>query len=70
VGDSLTAADVYSATFMAMFGPHPPAQCGVDASLRAAFETRDAHTQATLHPILFQHRDEMYAEHLALPLEL
>ena len=53
-----------------MFGPLPGAQCGVDESLRAAFETRDAETEAALDPILFQHRDMMYAAHLALPLEL
>jgi glutathione S-transferase len=70
VGDSLTAVDVYSATFTAMFGPLPPAQCPMDAATRAAFETRDAQTQAALDPILFEHRDMMYAEHLELPLSL
>src|ERR1700730_14095310 len=42
VGDSLTAVDVYSATFTALFGPLPPDQCEMEASTRAAFETRDA----------------------------
>ena len=70
VGDSLTALDVYSATFTAMFGALPQAQCTMDAVTRAAFEQRDAHTEAALDPILFEHRDMMYAKHLEMPLAL
>ena len=70
VGESLTAVDVYSATFMAMFRPLPHAQCAMDATTRAAFETPDAQIDAALDPILFEHRDMMYAEHLELPLSL
>lgn len=70
VGNSLTAADVYSATVMALFGPLPPQQCEMAAGTRAAFEMRDAQTGAALDPILFRHRDMMYAEHLELPLSL
>jgi len=70
MGDSLTPVDVYSATFTAMFGPLPPEHCKMDASTRSAFETRDARTEAALHPILFAHRDMIYAQHLELPLSL
>ena len=70
VGNTLTAVDVYSATFMALFSPLPPEQCPMDAATRAAFETRDAHSEAALEPILLQHRDMMYARHLELPLVL
>ena len=70
VGDALTAVDVYSATFTALFGPLPPERCKMEASMRATFETRDAQTEAALDPILFEHRDMMYAEHLELPLSL
>ena len=70
VGNSLTAVDVYSATFTAMFGPLPPAQCKMDATTRAAFESRDWQIQAALDPILFEHRDMMYASSLELPLAL
>jgi len=70
VGTSLTAADVYSATFAALFGPLPPDQCDMRHGTRAAFETRDAQTEAALDPILFEHRDMMYAEYLELPLSL
>ena len=70
VGKSLTAIDVYSAAFMALFRPLPQEQCAMSASTRAAFETRDAQTEAALDPILLGHRDMMYAEYLELPLSL
>ena len=70
VGDSLTAADIYSAAFMAMFRPLPSAQCAMESSTRAAFETCDAATLAALDPILLEHRDAIYREHLELPLSL
>jgi hypothetical protein len=70
VGNSLTAVDVYSATFMALFDPLPQEQCQMTASTRVAFETRDAQTDAALDPVLLEHRDMMYAEHLKLPLSL
>jgi glutathione S-transferase len=70
VGNSLTAVDIYGATFTAMFGPLPTEQCKMEASTREAFDTRDAQTEAALDPILFAHRDMMYAEYLELPLSL
>ena len=70
IGSSLTAVDVYSATFMALFNPLPREQCEIAPSMKAAFETRDAQTEAALDPILFKHRDMMYAEYLELPLSL
>ena len=70
VGDSLTAVDVYAAAFMALFRPLPEAQCAMDAVTRKVFETFDAQTRAALDPVLFEHRDRIYAEHLELPLSL
>lgn len=70
VGHSLTAADVYSATFMALFRPLPPERCKMRDSARAALETRDAATEAALSPILLDHRNMMYSRHLELPLSL
>jgi glutathione S-transferase len=70
VGNSLTAVDVYSATFAAMFDPLPPEQCKMDAATRAAFVTRDARLEAALDAVLFEHRDIMYAQFLELPLSL
>jgi glutathione S-transferase len=70
VGNSLTLTDVYGATFAALFDPLPPELCKMDASTRAAFASRDAHTDAALDPILFEHRDMIYREYLELPLSL
>ena len=70
LGDALTAVDVYSATCMAMFRPLPEPQCAMDPATRVAFETRDAQTEAALDPVLIEHRDMMYAQHLELPLAL
>jgi hypothetical protein len=66
----LTAVDVYSATFAAMFEPLSPEVCKMDASTRAAFSARDADIDAALDPIFLAHRDMMYARHLELPLSL
>jgi glutathione S-transferase len=70
VGNAVSAVDVYSATFMALFSPLPQAQCAMDDGTRAAFETLDAATAAALDPMLLEHRDMMYKERLALPLSL
>ena len=70
VGNAPTAVDVYSAAFMALFRPLPHELCAMSASMRAALETRDPQTEAALDPILLEHRDMMYAEHLELPLSL
>jgi hypothetical protein len=42
----------------------------MDPSTRAAFESRDQRIEAALDPILFEHRDMMYANSLELPLAL
>jgi glutathione S-transferase len=68
--DTLSAVDVYSAAFMALFKPLPESACRMHPGARAAFESVDAETAAALDPILLEHRDMMYARHLELPLSL
>lgn len=70
LGDRLTALDVYSAAFMALFRPLPPEHCPMPDALRRVFETVDAGTEAALDPVLLAHRDRIYGEHLELPLSL
>ena len=70
IGDELSALDIYSATFMALFKPLPPGQCDMHPGVRAAFEWLDAPTAQALDPILLEHRDMMYSRHLQLPLSL
>jgi glutathione S-transferase len=70
VGSALSAVDIYSAAFMAMFAPLSEDVCRMDGATRAAFLTRDATIEAALAPVLIAHRDMMYREHLELPLAL
>lgn len=70
LGDSVTALDVYSATFMAMFAPLSEDVCRMERWNRRALETLDEATSAAIDPILIAHRDMMYEKHLELPLAL
>lgn len=70
LGDGLSAVDIYSATFMALVAPLPPEQCPMPDALRAAFGALDEPTREALDPILLEHRDRIYREHLELPLSL
>jgi glutathione S-transferase len=70
VGDALSAVDIYAATFLALLRPLPHEVCAMDPITRAAFELRDPETDAALEPVLLEHREMMYREHLVLPLAL
>jgi glutathione S-transferase len=70
LGDALTALDVYSATFMALFAPLPPEQCPMPDAMRAAFQTRNETVARALDPVLLEHRDFVYESFLELPLSL
>ena len=70
LGSALSALDIYSATFMALFRPLPPDQCPMAEAMRPAFETRDPATDKALDAILIEHRDFVYGEYLELPLSL
>lgn len=69
IGDQLSALDIYSATFMALFDPLPEEICAMKSSTRGAFESKDASNDA-LRPIMLEHRDMMYSDHLETPLSL
>jgi glutathione S-transferase len=70
LGADLSAVDIYSATFMALFKPLGEEQCAMNPLVRRAFEWLDAPTATALDPILLEHRDRVYARHLQLPLAL
>ena len=70
IGDTLTAADIYLATFVGLFAPLPNDLCPIPDAFRAAFAALDDATRAALDPVLLAHRDEIYARHLELPLTL
>ncbi len=70
LGDSLTALDVYWATFAALVAPLPPDKCPMVEGLRKAFEAADPEISSVLDPALVEHRDFIYDEYLVLPMEL
>ena len=70
VGETLSAVDIYSATFMALLKPLPPEQCVISEAMRPGFEWLDELTAKALDPILLEHRDFVYDEFLELPLTL
>ncbi len=70
VGDTLSAVDIYSATFMAYFNPLEQSVCPMDSDMRATFESNTAVVTEALDPILLAHRDFIYEKFLELPLSL
>ena len=70
LGDSISAVDIYSATFMAYFKPLPAEQCPMIEAIRTVFEFLDDDIATALDPILLEHRDFIYSEYLELPLSL
>ncbi len=70
LGDTVSAVDVYSATFMGLFAPLPDEHCPMASVMRQALEKLDDDTAAVLDPVLIEHRDMMYREVLELPLSL
>ena len=70
VGDRLSAIDVYWAAFAAMISPLDEALCAMPAMLRSQYELDDPEVRAAAAPILLEHRDFVYREHLTLPLDL
>ena len=69
VGDAISAADFYWASFSGMVKPLPPEDNPMPDYLRATYEAVDEETRACLTPRLEKHRDMMYERHIVLPLD-
>jgi glutathione S-transferase len=69
VGARLSAADIYWATFAAMLEPLPEAQCPMGDAMRERYTLTNPTLRAAADPILLEHRDRIYRNHLALPLD-
>lgn len=69
VGDSLSAADLYWATFAVMLKPLPEAKCPMAPGQREMYTATDPVLTAALDPILLEHRDRVYERHLELPVD-
>jgi glutathione S-transferase len=69
VGDRLTACDLYWACFAGMLDPLPAEINPMPNFLRTIYAGADPALAAAKDPILFEHRDFIYATHLTLPLD-
>ena len=70
MGNRLTALDIYWAAFAAMMRPLPHELCPMPEALRQTYTNTDPVVQAAATPLLFAHRDQIYRDHLELPIEL
>ncbi len=69
VGEQLSALDLYWATFSAMLEPLPADLCPMQEGMRAAYTLVDPEVQKAADPILLEQRDQIYRDHLKLPLD-
>lgn len=64
VGTSLSVADIYWATFSNMIEPLPDDLCPISPEMREHRTPTDPLILAAKEPILFEHRDRMFRQHL------
>ncbi len=69
IGDGPTALDFYWASFANMLQPLPPEVCPMPAYMRVPYTDIGPVIAAALDPILIEHRDMMFREHIGLPLD-
>lgn len=70
IGDRLSALDIYWAVFAALLEPLPPELCPMPDYLRPFYVLDDSEVRSAADPLLLQHRDRIYREHLELPVRL
>lgn len=69
VGDRPSAVDLYWACFSQMVGPLPPEVNPIPEAVLSVYTQMPPEVSAALDPILFEHRDRIYAQHIGLPLD-
>ena len=70
IGQSVTAADFYWATFSNFVVLQAPEDILLDQSVRPMFENTTADVTAAVDPILLEHRDRILRTYFKAPLEL
>jgi glutathione S-transferase len=68
VGASLSAADIYWATFCTLVDPMPDDLCPLPSYLRSSYANTGDVVAAALDPELTAHRDRIYRNYLKLPM--
>jgi glutathione S-transferase len=69
IGRELTAVDIYWACFATLIGPLPNDLCPMPESARRMFSEAPPIVTDAKDPILFEHRNFIYNEHLKLPVD-
>jgi glutathione S-transferase len=70
VGGKLSALDIYWAGFSHLIEPLPAEQCPMLEDFRPMYMNFDPGVAAAAKPILMDHREFIYREHLGLPMDL
>lgn len=69
VGDAVTACDIHWACFSALLEPMPHEVNPMPDWLRVSYSYLGPVLEHHKHPILLEHRDNMFEQHLGLPLD-
>jgi glutathione S-transferase len=69
IGNSLSALDIYWATFATLLQPLPQELCPMTPGLRRAQTVTDPQILQARDPILLEHRDFIYHDYLQLPMD-
>jgi glutathione S-transferase len=70
IGTRLTALDLYWSTFATLIEPLPPEMCPMYEESRHFYTMSDPAWLARVDPLLLEHRDRIYRDHLPMPLRL
>jgi glutathione S-transferase len=70
LGSSLTALDIYWATYCNLVSPLPPELLTIPEPMRPLFHSADSEVERILGDGLLEHRDFIYREYLELPVVL
>ncbi len=70
LGETLTAADIYWATFANLMNPLPEAELPAVPLIRDVYSCRDEELNAALTPRLKDHQSYIYQRYLELPVPL
>lgn len=68
-GDRLSAADVHWACLSQMISPLAPEHCPMPGWMRENYARLPPEVAAAIDPILIAHRDDVFQNHIGLPLE-
>ena len=70
LGDSLSAVDIYWATFANLITPLPVEELPFEGPFREAYTSTDRELLDTISPALRAHQHDVYRRHLELPVPL